>query len=161
MTHSLQHKDAFTILGFGRTVQYGEGADKFAQITRQKQALWDAVEKDGRLATLTGLAPESKLFAVNEAYQGEMWYYAGVASAADAPAGARSIAFPDAQYLVVAGSAPDAGQLFAALEGEAFGQALGALAGYAYVGGPNTAVVLGTDEAGVHGEMWIPVQKQG
>ncbi|WP_125708256.1 GyrI-like domain-containing protein [Lacticaseibacillus porcinae] len=159
MTYSIEHKTAFTILGFGRTVQYGEGADKFAQITRQKQALWEAVTADGRLKQLTDMAPDSHLFAVNEAYQNEMWYYAGVASDAEAPANARAISFPESQYLVVTGSAATAGQLFGMLEGEAFGKALGEIGDYAYVGGPNAAVVLSDVDGDVTGEMWIPVQK--
>lgn len=159
MTYSIEPKSAFTILGFGRTVQYGEGADKFAQITRQKQQLWTDVTADGRLKQLTDLAPASHLFAVNESYQNEMWYYAGVESDAKAPANARAIAFPDSQYLVVSGSAANAGQLFAQLEGEAFGQALGEIGDYAYVGGPNAAVLLEEVDGVVSGEMWIPVQK--
>ncbi|WP_252898945.1 effector binding domain-containing protein [Secundilactobacillus odoratitofui] len=113
---------------------------------------------DGRLKQLTDLAPESNLFAINEAYQDEMWYYAGVKSDAEAPAGARSIAFPDAQYLVVTGTAATPGELFGRLEGEAFGQVLPSNDEYAYVGGPNASVELGTDADGVHGELWIPVQ---
>lgn len=159
MTYSIQHKSAFTILGFGRTVQYGEGVDKFAQITRQKQQLWNDVTADGRLKQLTDLAPDSNLFAVNEAYQNEMWYYAGVESSADAPANARAISFPDSEYLVVTGAAENPGQLFAMLEGEAFGKALGEIGDYAYVGGPNAAVTLGEADGMVTGEMWIPVQK--
>ena len=99
-------------------MQYGEGADKFAQITRQKQQLWNDVTADGRLKQLTDLAPDSHLFAVNEAYQNEMWYYAGVESNAEAPENARAISFPDSQYLVVTGAAENPGQLFAMLEGE-------------------------------------------
>lgn len=158
MTFSIQHKTAFNLIGFGRTVQYGTGDDKFTQIVRQKAELWADAEADGRLKQLTDLAPDSKLFAINEAYQDEMWYYAGVQSDAEAPAGARSIAFPDAQYLVVVGTAATPGELFGRLEGEAFGQVLPNNDDYAYVGGPNAAVELSTDADGVHGELWIPVQ---
>ena len=60
---------------------------------------------------------------------------------------------------MVKGAAANAGQLFGMLEGEAFGQALGEIGDYAYVGGPNAAVTLGEVDGMITGEMWIPVQK--
>ncbi|WP_252898944.1 hypothetical protein [Secundilactobacillus odoratitofui] len=44
MTFSIQHKTAFNLIGFGRTVQYGAGDDKFTQIVRQKAELWADAE---------------------------------------------------------------------------------------------------------------------
>ena len=158
--YELKTKAAFNVIGFGTTVQYGEGADKFSHIVAQKQALWQSVSQDGRLETLKQLATDGRLLAVNEAVNQEMWCYAGVISDAPAPANARSINFPAGDYLVVKGQAATPGELFGQLEGQVFGQILPNATNFAYVGGPNTGVQTGTTAAGFAGEMWVPVVKK-
>ena len=153
----LENKDAFTVIGFGTTVQYGEGNDKFAHIARQKSKLWQDVAQNGQLKQLEKLASDDRMLAVNEAVNQEMWYYAGVISAAKAPATARAINFPASQYLVVAGHAATPGELFGQLEGKVFGQILPNAKDFAYVGGPNAGVRNSVDADGVTGEMWVPV----
>ena len=44
--------------------------------------------------------------------------------------------------------------------GIAFGQVLPEAKDFAYVGGPNTAVIMGERNGSVFGEMWIPVVRK-
>lgn len=158
--YQLESKDAFAVIGFGTTVQYGEGADKFAHITAQKQTLWQDIAADGRLDTLKKVAADHRLLAVNEAVNQEMWYYAGVISDQAAPQDAKTINFPAGEYLVVTGQAATPGELFGQLEGQVFGQVLPNTQDFAYVGGPNAAVETSVNDAGVQGEMWVPVVRR-
>lgn len=155
--YKLENKEAFTVIGFGTTVQYGEGDDKFAHIARQKSQLWEDVAKKGQIGQLQQLATDPRMMAINEAVNQEMWYYAGVISDAEVPEGARAINFPAGQYLVVAGQAATPGEMFGQLEGKVFGQILPSAKDFAYVGGPNAAVRNTVSEDGVTGEMWVPV----
>lgn len=155
--YKIVDKSAFTVIGFGTTVQFGEGDDKFAHVQRQKLALWQAVSTDGRLDQLKTLSTDSRLLAVNEAINQEMWYYAGVFSTAEAPEGSRAINFPQGKYLVVNGTASNPGDLYAKLEGLVFGQVLPNLDEYAYVGGPNAAVETSANAKEASGEMWVPI----
>lgn len=155
--YQLETKDAFTVIAFGTTVHYGEGNDKFAKIAREKAELWQKVTSNGQIEELSKLAVDSRLVAVNESINQEMWYYAGVISDAQVPEGARAINFPKGQYLVVAGTASNPGELFGQLEGKVFGQILPTATDFAYVGGPNAAVRNAVTDEGVSGEMWVPV----
>lgn len=150
--YTIETKAAFTVLGIGTVLTGG-----FPEMGQQKTAFWQKVNAAHALDQLAGL--NDYPFAVNEAINGEFHYYAGREVAADTAAGAnqRLIAFPAGKYLVITAAAPDQMGLYNMLEGAAFGEVLPQLADYAYVGGPNTSYLTGTDANGVHGKMLVPL----
>jgi len=155
--YEITPKAAFTVLGLGTTLT---GA--YQELPIQKQQFWQAVTTDGRYQALQKQAQNTLQFAVNEAVNNEMRFYAGVQTAPDATLPTdttelRLIQFPASDYLVVTGTAATATDLFSQLEGVAFGQALPSLTDQAYVGGPNTAVITATTATQVQGEMWVPL----
>ncbi|MCL1632791.1 GyrI-like domain-containing protein [Sporolactobacillus sp. CPB3-1] len=155
--YEIQTKDAFTVLAYGTKLP-----DDYAQIPAAKAAWWQTVMNDGRWDQLKRLADNDLEFAVNEAVNGEMWYYSGVQSNAELPEGknTRAIQFPAGEYLVIAGSADNPGQLFGQLEGIAFGEILANATDFAYVGGPNTSVQTSETAGQVNGEIWIPIVRK-
>lgn len=154
-SYTLEEKDGFTVLGFG--VEMKSHYTDFAGINKEKSDFWQAFAQDGRLDDLKALATNDYIFAVNEAVNNKMMHYAGVMTDAPAPAEARVIQFPKGKYVVVKGEATSFDELNTNLAALAFGQALAEAKDYAYVGGPNTAVVMGEEGGKVVGEMWIPV----
>lgn len=151
--YQITSKDVFTVLGIGTTL-----TGDYSEIPAQKQTFWDTISKDGRWTNLLKQAKNNLQFAVNEAIDGAMHYYAGVETN-DAPTkdDERAVQFPSSEYLVVSGEADTALNLFNQLEGAAFGEVLPSLNDKAYVGGPNAAVITGNTDDGVKGEMWIPL----
>lgn len=112
--YEIQSKTAFAVLGLGTTL-----TGDYQALPAQKQAFWEKVNADGQLTTLAQRAQNELKFAVNEAINGEMHYYAGVQVAADTPtsgAAMRLIQFPAGNYLVIRGSAATAFELFSQLE---------------------------------------------
>lgn len=105
------------------------------------------------------MAINDYIFAVNEAVNNKMMYYAGVMVEDSTPTleESRVIQFPKGQYLVVKGEAQTADELNNKLTGIAFGQVLPEVKNVAYVGGPNATVKMGERNGLVYGEMWIPV----
>lgn len=153
--YEISAKPAFTVLGLG-TILTGD----YRQIPAQKQTFWQQVTTDGRYQALQQQAQNALQFAVNEAVDGVMHFYAGVQTAADVTtdsADERAIQFPASDYLVVTDSADTALDLFNQLEGAAFGQILPSLTDQAYVGGPNTSVITATTATEVKGELWVPL----
>lgn len=150
--YTIETKSAFTVLGIGTVLTGG-----FPEMGQQKTAFWQKINVDHALDSLTGV--NDYPFAVNEAVNGQFCYYAGREVVADMPVadGQRLIAFPAGKYLVIKGNAADQMSLYNSLEGPAFGEILPQLTDYAYVGGPNTSYVTGTDADGVHGEMLVPL----
>lgn len=151
----IETKPAFTVLGLG-TILSGE----YAQLGAQKAAFWQQVGDQAAFVALGQTAINEKVFAVNEAINNEFHYYAGRQTAADVQvdnADLRAIQFPAGDYLVVTATAPDQMSLFNTLEGLAFGKVLPTLTDYAYVGGPNTAVMTDQQATSVSGEMLIPL----
>ncbi|WP_164511542.1 GyrI-like domain-containing protein [Levilactobacillus cerevisiae] len=150
--YTIETKPAFTVLGLD-TILTGN----FPEMGQQKADFWQKVNADHALDNLAGI--NDYPFAVNEAINGEFHYYAGRQVAADTNAaeGQRLIEFPAGKYLVITGAAADQMGLYNALEGPAFGEILPQLSDYAYVGGPNTSYMTGSDDAGVHGEMLVPL----
>lgn len=153
--YTLEEKDSFIVIGLGTELK--SDYTDYAGINKEKSDFWQAVSEDGRLDKLKAMAVNDYIFAVSEAVNNKMMYYAGVMSEAAAPEEARVIQFPKGKYLVVRGEAATADELNNKLAGIAFGQALSEAKDVAYVGGPNTSVEMGQRDGQVVVEMWIPV----
>ncbi|MGF9964577.1 GyrI-like domain-containing protein [Bacillus rhizoplanae] len=156
--YTLEEKDSFTVLGFGTELK--SDYTDFAGINKEKLDFWRAVKQDGRLDTLKAIATNDYIFAVNEAVNNKMMYYAGVMTEAVVPEESRVIQFPKGAYLVVKGEGETADELSNKLTGIAFGQVLPEAKNIAYVGGPNATVEMGQRNGLVFGEMWIPVVRK-
>ncbi|EST10896.1 GyrI-like domain-containing protein [Sporolactobacillus laevolacticus] len=155
--YTIQTKEAFTILAYGTRLP-----DDYAQIPAAKAEWWQTIINDGRWDQLRRLADNDLEFAINEAVNNEMWYYSGVQSSAELPDSdySRAVQFPAGEYLVIAGSSDNAGQLFSQLEGAAFGEVLPNATDFAYVGGPNTSVKTSETDGKINGEIWIPIVRK-
>ncbi|RST72070.1 AraC family transcriptional regulator [Siminovitchia acidinfaciens] len=158
--YTLEEKDSFTVLGTG-TELMSDYTD-FVGINNEKADFWQAVNQDGRLDTLKSIATNDYIFIVNEAVNNKMMHYAGVMTEAPAPEleESRVIQFPKGEYLVVKGEGKTVDELSNKVTGIAFGQALPEAKDFAYVGGPNAAVVMGQRNGLFYGEMWIPVVRK-
>ncbi|MCM3492098.1 GyrI-like domain-containing protein [Paenibacillus lactis] len=156
--YSIEEKDSFIVLGIGTELQ--SDYTDYAGINKEKADFWEAVKQDGKLDTLKTVAANDYIFAVNEAVNNKMMYYAGVMTEASIPEATRAIQFPKGEYLVVKGEAQSADELSQMLTGIAFGQALPETQEVAYVGGPNATVEMGQRNGLVFGEMWIPVVRK-
>lgn len=156
--YTLEEKDGFTVIGIGTELK--SDYTDYAGINKEKADFWQAISKDGTLDALKAMAVNDYVFAVNEAVNNQMMFYAGVMTEAAAPGEARVIQFPKGEYLVVKGEGKTADELNNKLAGLAFGQALPEAKEVAYVGGPNTAVELGRRDDVIFGEMWIPVVRK-
>ncbi|KAA2298332.1 transcriptional regulator, partial [Clostridioides difficile] len=77
------------------------------------------------------------------AVNNKMMHYAGVLTEKTLPEATRVIQFPQGEYVVVKGEAQTSEELSNTLTGIAFGQPLPEANEYAYVGGPNAAVIMG------------------
>ncbi|NUU75195.1 GyrI-like domain-containing protein [Paenibacillus xylanilyticus] len=153
--YTLEKKDSFIVLGIGTELK--SDYTDYAGMNKEKQDFWQSVVQDGRLDALKAVAANDYIFAVNEAINHKMMYYAGVMTEASVPEEHRVIQFPKGQYLVVKGEGKTADELSNRLTGIAFGQVLPAADDFAYVGGPNATVEMGQRDGLVYGEMWIPV----
>ncbi|USB33139.1 GyrI-like domain-containing protein [Paenibacillus sp. YPG26] len=156
--YNLVEKDSFTVLGIGTELK--SAYTDYAGINKEKADFWTAAEQNGRLDTLKSIAVNDYIFAVSEAVNNKMMYYAGVMTEASVPWESRLIQFPKGEYLVVEGEAKTAEELSNQLAGIAFGQVLPEASHIAYVGGPNAAVEMGRRNGQVFGEMWIPVVRK-
>ncbi|MCF2944474.1 GyrI-like domain-containing protein [Paenibacillus tarimensis] len=157
-SYTLEEKDGFTVIGIGTELK--SDYTDYAGINKEKEKFWRAVEQDGTLDALKAVAANDYIFAVSEAVNQKMMYYAGVMTEASIPGEHRVIQFPKGPYLVVKGEGKTAEELSNKLTGIAFGQVLPAAENFAYVGGPNAAVEMGLRDGIVFGEMWIPVVKK-
>lgn len=153
--YTLEEKDSFTVLGIGTELK--SKYTDFAGLNKEKADFWSAIKQDGRLDTLKAIAANDYIFAVNEAVNNKLMYYAGVMTEKSVPEASRVIQFPKGEYLVVKGEGETAEELSNLLTGIAFGQVLPEAKNFAYVGGPNASVEMGQRNGFVYGEMWIPV----
>jgi predicted transcriptional regulator YdeE len=156
--YRLEEKEGFTVLGIGTELK--SHYTDFAGINKEKQDFWHAVKQDGRLEALKAVASNDYIFAVSEAVNNKMMYYAGVLTDATLPEATRVIQFPQGEYLIVQGEADTSDALGNQLTGIAFGQVLPEAADFAYVGGPNTTVEMGQRNGMVFGEVWIPIVRK-
>lgn len=155
---SIEQKECFTVLGIGTELK--SDYRDFEGINNEKTNFWTAIKQDGTLDTLKSVASNDYVFAVNEAVNNKMMYYAGVLTEKSIPEATRMIQFPKGEYVVVKGEAQTADELSNMLTGIAFGQVLPKTKDVAYVGGPNTTVEMGQQNGIVYGEMWIPVVRK-
>ncbi len=153
--YTLEEKDSFIVLGIG--VELKSDYTDYTGINKEKALFWQEINEDGRLDKLKSIATNDYLFIVNEAVNNKMMHYAGVMTEENLSEASRVIQFPKGEYLVVKGEANTDEELSNTLTGIAFGEALPAASHVAYVGGPNTAVVMSEESGIVYGEMWIPV----
>ncbi|GIO28354.1 GyrI-like domain-containing protein [Ornithinibacillus bavariensis] len=153
--YTLEEKNGFTVLGIGTELK--SDYTDYAGINKEKAEFWQAVNQDGTLDKLKSIAKNDYIFVVNEAVNNKMMHYAGVMTEESLPEASRAIQFPQGEYLVVKGEANTDEELSNKLTGIAFGEALPEASHVAYVGGPNTAVVMGERDGLIYGEMWIPV----
>ncbi|KRL99102.1 GyrI-like domain-containing protein [Liquorilactobacillus satsumensis] len=156
--YTIETKPAFSILAIG--TQLKAGFQDYAAIEAAKNVFWQAVNQDGRLAKLRAIASDSDLFIVNEAVDGKMMYYIAVRSKQTLPEATRRIEFPAGEYVVVPGTANSEKALADTVTNTAFTQVLGQIPNYAYVGGPNAAVISKTAAQTATGAMLIPVVKK-
>jgi predicted transcriptional regulator YdeE len=156
--YSIEQKDSFTVLGIGTELK--SHYTDFEGINREKTDFWTAIKENGTFDTLISVASNDYVFAVNEAVNNKMMYYAGVLAEKSIPEATRMIQFPKGEYIVVKGEAQNAEELSNMLTGIAFGQVLPETNDVAYVGGPNTTVEMGERNGLVYGEMWIPVVRK-
>lgn len=155
---TIEEKDSFLVLGFGTELK--SNYTDFVGLNKEKADFWQAISQDGRLDALKAIAINDYVFAVNEAVNNKLMYYAGVMSETSVPEEARAIQFPKGEYLVVKGERKTSDELNNMLTGIAFGQALPEAKNFAYVGGPNAMVEMGQQNGLVFGEMWIPVVRK-
>lgn len=153
--YTLEEKDSFIVLGIG--VELKSDYTDYVGINQEKALFWQEINEEGRLDKLKSIATNNYLFIVNEAVNNKMMHYAGVMTEENLPEASRIIQFPKGEYLVVKGEANTDEELSNKLTGIAFGEALPGASDVAYVGGPNTAVVMREENGMVYGEMWIPV----
>lgn len=158
INYTLEEKDSFIVLGIGTELQ--SDYTDYAGINKEKADFWEAVKQDGSLDTLKAVASNDYIFAVNEAVNNKMMYYAGVMTETSLPEATRVIQFPKGEYLVVKGEGNTADELSNKLTGIAFGQVLPEAQNFAYVGGPNATVEMGQRDGLVFGELWIPVVRK-
>lgn len=156
--YDFEDKKAFTVVGIGVELkseyQDQEGLD------REKEEFFTKALTDGTLDKLRAVAKNDFIFAVNEAVDDKMMHYIGVESDEEIPEATRMIHFPEGKYIIVGGEANSEYELTDKLTKSTFGDVLYTETDYAYVGGPNTAVIMGEQDGVFVGEMWIPVEKQ-
>ncbi|MGM9973006.1 MAG: GyrI-like domain-containing protein [Clostridiaceae bacterium] len=155
--YNIEEKNSFTVLGVGTELK-SDYTDSHG-IDKEKSEFWQTISQDGTLEKLKAIATNDYIFAVNEAVNNKMMHYAGVITKSSLPEAIRNIQFPEGKYIVVKGEASTAYELFKKLTDLTFGEVLYEVEDYAYVGGPNTAVVTGKKDSLFMGEMWIPVVK--
>ena len=156
--YTVVEKDSFNVLGIGTELK--SNYNDYAGINKEKADFWDAVKHDGSLDTLKSIAANDYIFAVSEAVNNKMMYYAGVITETSIPEATRVIQFPKGEYLVVKGEGTTAEELSNKLTGIAFGQVLPEAKDFAYVGGPNATVEMEQRNGSVYGEVWIPVVRK-
>lgn len=154
----LEEKNSFNVVGMGTELK--SDYTDYIGINKEKNDFWQSIKQDGRLDTLKAVAVNNYIFAVNEAVNNKMMFYAGVMTEATVPEATRIIQFPTSEYLVVKGEGTTADELSNKLTGIAFGQVLPEAKDFAYVGGPNATVIMGEQSGLVYGEVWIPVVKK-
>ncbi len=158
VNYDFEDKRAFTIVGIG--VELTSDYNDQAGLDKEKEDFFNRALKDGTVEKLRKIAKNDFLFAVNEAVDDKMMHYIGVESDETLPEATRNIPFPEGKYIAVPGEADSAYELADQLTKNTFRDVLANERKYAYVGGPNAAVIMGEADGKFVGEMWIPVVEQ-
>ncbi len=153
----LEHKPAFTLTGYGFTIQ--SDFQDFMALQKEKAEFWKGLKTDGRFDKLKKVAKDDREWSVNEVYQGKPWNYFAVETHSAIADATRLIEFPDSEYIVVTGFG-DKESLFDQLTYRAFGEVLGQITDYAYIGGPNATYRKENADGSFYGEFWVPVVKK-
>ena len=155
--YTIEEKEKFTVLAIGTELK--SDYKDHAGLVREKEEFWREITEDGRLEKLKTIAVNDYLFAINEAYDNKMMYYAGVISEKSIPIPEvdRSIDFPEGEYVVVKGEERTFEELNNNLTNITFGEVFSEAKEVEYIGGPNAVVVMGQRKGMLYGEMWIPV----
>lgn len=155
--YKIEHRAAFQLTGYGFTIQ--APFTDFAALSAEKKTFWQELADNGRFAKLKKVAADSLEWSVNEVYQGKPWNYFAVETADNVTDATRLIEFPDSDYVIVSANG-DKETLFDQLTGLAFGQVLGEISDYAYVGGPNGTYRIENADGSWSGAILIPVVKK-
>lgn len=156
--YTLEKKAAFSVIGVG--VELKSPYTDLAGIAKEKQTFDEESQANGLIDKLRRIASNDYFFTINEAYDNKIMYYLGVKSDESIPEVTRVIQFPEGMYVIVSGEADSPEELRRTLTGMAFGQILGLINDYHYIGGPNAVVEMGQNNGQFTGEMWIPVIKR-
>ena len=156
--YDFEDKEAFTVVGVG--VELKSDYKDQAGLDKEKEDFFSRVMADGTVEKLREIAKNDFLFVINDASENKMMHYVGVLSDEKLPGASDLIQFPAGKYIAVPGEADSAYELADQLTKKSFGDVLVKEEKYAYVGGPNTAVIMGEAEGTYVGEMWIPVIEQ-
>jgi predicted transcriptional regulator YdeE len=152
--YRIEKRSAFVLTGYGFTIE--SDFSDYQALAAEKSAFWKGILADGRFDKLKGLAKDGLEWSVNEVYQGKPWNYFAVETEENVEDATRLIEFPASDYVVVSATARK-DELFDQLSGLAFGQVLGEIKDYAYVGGPNGTYRKANEDGTFYGEIWIPV----
>lgn len=156
--YDFEDKEAFTVVGVG--VELTSDYHDQAGLDKEKEDFFTRVTADGTVDKLREIAKNDFLFVVNHATDEKMMHYVGVLSDEKLPGASDSIPFPGGKYIAVPGEDESAYALADQLTKKTFGEVLATEQKYAYVGGPNAAVIMGEADGTFVGEMWIPVVEQ-
>lgn len=149
--YDFEDKPAFTVVGVG--VELKSDYTDQAGLDREKEELFRRVMEDGTIGKLQAIAKNDLIFAVNEAVDDKMMHYVGVESTESIPEATHMVQFPEGKYMAIPGEANTAYELVDLLTKKAFGDVLVEEQEYAYVGGPNAAVIMGESGGVFVGEM--------
>lgn len=156
--YDFEDKEAFKVVGVG--VELTSDYMDQAGLDKEKEEFFTRVMADGTVDKLRGIAKNDFVFVVNQATDDKMMHYVGVLSDKKLPGTSESIQFPAGKYIAVPGEADSAYALAHQLTQMTFGDVLIEEKKYGYVGGPNTAVIMGEADGTYVGEMWVPVIEQ-
>lgn len=156
--YDFEDKKAFTVVGIG--VELKSDYTDQEGLDREKEVFFNQALTDGTLDKLKEVAKNDYIFAVNEVVDDKMMHYIGVEGDQAIPEAERLIEFPEGKYIAIPGEATSEYDLANELTNIAFGEVLYEETEYAYVGGPNAAVIMGETDGIFVGEMWLPVVQQ-
>ncbi|WP_165964872.1 effector binding domain-containing protein [Periweissella cryptocerci] len=151
--YTIETKAAFAVTAYGKALSMDKNPFELAS---EKAGLWQEIGADGRWDSLKATADNELEYGVNEAIDGQFYYYAGVQSNVTAPENTRVINFPAGEYLVIKATGTE-NEVWQQLDMAAFGEILPQANDFAYVGGPNANVQLSVADGVISGEKLIPI----
>lgn len=155
--YTLEHKKSFTLTAYGFSMK--SSFQDTSAMQKEKAEFWSGLKADGRFDKLKDAAEDDREWSVNEVYQGKPWNYFAVEARKSVPDATRIIEFPESEYLVLAGNG-DKETLVDQLTYRAFGEVLGRITDYDYIGGTNATYRKDNGDGTFYGEFWVPVVKK-